>query len=214
MIQAVSVRFFCPWFTAGLILWLAMATGCNKKNAQTASHPIRNHLVQQLEASCHITGIAYHKSVVDLTLPNPQTEDSLISPEAFADAQTSGSATACLLLQDIEAGFEQFYDAPYFQEHLNVQTTGDTIIARISEGHENQIPLQLQKVFTNAKGHIEYYEVITQQKSWLYNSGMHMQLYFDSLGIYKNHRLSLFTRVPMISQEVNAQITGKAIYHE
>ncbi|MEZ4773528.1 MAG: hypothetical protein R3D00_10135 [Bacteroidia bacterium] len=212
---AVNVRFFrhptVVLMVAGMLILLA---GCKGKDKHTLTHPIRKQLMLQLENSCRIPGISYHKSVTDLQTDPPVTEDTIYQPvpEIIISRGKERDSISWLLIQDMGYALDQFYDAPYIRDYLTVSQHQDTLIATINPGAEMTIPLHLQKVSTNTRGYIKYFEVTTHKKNWLYTVTTHIAVSFDSVGVYQHHSLSLFTRVPMIRQEVKADITGKAQY--
>ncbi|MDX2250347.1 MAG: hypothetical protein SF052_26425 [Bacteroidia bacterium] len=198
------------------VSFLTMLTGCNGKNKHSLTHPIRKQLVTQMENSCRSGGVSYLKSVIN-PLNTPQiAEDSLYSPipEILISSENGKDSLTYLPLRDMGYALDQFYDAPFTRDFLTVSTHNDTLIARIKPGSEKEVSLHLQKIYTNPQGNIEYYEVVTHKKSALYVVSAHTVVFFNPEGLYQNHTLSLFTRVPMIRQEVQAIINGKAEYNE
>lgn len=214
--RGVSIVRFWGHPTMILVLTVmgVLTTGCNLKNKHTLTHPIRKQLVLQLENSCRTPDISYQKSVINRQTDPPVIEDTIYQPvpKITIPRDEQQDSVSWLPIQDMGYALDQFYDAPYVKDYLTLSHNRDTLIATINPGAEMKIPLHLQKIYTNPRGYIEYFEVSTYKKNWLYAVSTHIAITFDSLGLYQHHRLSVFTRVPMIQQEIKADIAGKVQY--
>lgn len=160
----------------GLILLLTLSS-CDG-NRKGFRHPVLKKVHDQLEQSCEAADITYSKIVRDLTAETIVPEDSLF---ALNDS--------CKLLLDLQYAYEQCFLEPSLLEYYDVTTSGDTTIATVKEGEEEEVDVQLEKIiFSEPDSTVRYLEIVMKKRQFLYDLDAQLFVEFGETGHYLRHQ--------------------------
>lgn len=162
---------------AGLMILSFLFISCDG-NRQGFRHQVLQQIHTQLEQSCLEDSLFYNKVVRDLTAAETIPEDSLF---ALHDS--------CTLLDDLKYAYGQCFLEPSLIEYFDVEMRGDTTIARVKSGKEEEVDIQLQKLlFSDPDSTIGYLELIIQKRQFLYDLDAHLSVEFGERGHYLKHK--------------------------
>ena len=165
-------QLIAPW-----LLIVMTISACNG-NRQGFRHPVLKKVHDQLELSCEEANSTYYKVVRDLTAETITPEDSMF---ALNDS--------CKLVVDLQYSFEQCFLEPSLLEYYDVKSSGDTTIATVKSGEEDEVDIQLEKIiFSDPDSTVRYLEVIMRKRQFLYDLDAHLFVEFGETGRYQRHQ--------------------------
>ena len=192
-----------------LLISLFLAAGCQSQTSE--DNPLQQQIEQQIEQSLQ-AGVSYQKLVQDLGNASSLGEDSLYQVSKDSSREL-GQQSEVPLKQDLVYALGPYYSDPYLLEQFEVRQTGDTLLAHLQEDWIGSDGVQFQKLLWQTHDSvIRYLETAKKQRSWLYETDVHLKVYFDKNGLYQSHELELASRVPLLSHSLSARMSGKMNY--
>jgi hypothetical protein len=191
-----------------LLLSFFLAAGC--QNQSSEDNPLQQQVEQQIEQSMQ-AGLSYEKQVQDLNTSAPSSEDSLYQlTHSSGEGEQQADAP---LKQDLVYALGPYYSDPYLLEQFELSYAGDTLVARLREDWVGSDGLQFQKLlWQQPDSVIRYLETSKMQRSWLYETDVHLRVSFGEKGLYHSHQLELTSGVPLLSHRLAARMSGKMNY--
>ncbi len=198
-----------PHYRVSLIFLLICVSlaACDQRKELPLT-PLQLQFQQQIQLTCESTEKKYEKSATNLNDSATSTETQVFDLDS-----TSTQNDTCILFNELRYAVEKVYDDPKLKEIFTFEENGDTTIARVKPENATSSNLQLQKILQDQEI-IRYIETVLVQDSWLYQTNIHMYVYFDSMGNYVHHMIESRMRVSTISESFNANIVGKLITND
>lgn len=203
--------FILRLFSWGIsLLCLTVMGACG----QTENNAVATAFTQQLERQLALSlekGSSYHK-VVDATAAGEASRTDTLYP-SMPMVEFGTDSSRSLVRQDLAYAFAPYARDSALLPFMQIEQAGDTLIAQRIEDIGAQTPLEWQRILADeATGQVYFLESRIRKKSWLYALEVDMTTHFDSLGRYRAHQLRTLTRVPLLGQTFEANITGEMVY--
>ncbi|MEO0895103.1 MAG: hypothetical protein AAFY71_01705 [Bacteroidota bacterium] len=150
---------------------------------------------------------SYQKTIKDLDATTLASQDSLYPLDTMNKATFSEQ-----FQEDLSYVFEYYYKDKALAEYMDTVVVGDTLIATVKDGQEGKSKLRTQKILKNSKGLYSYVFSESMNTNWLYDLSITSEVWFDSLHLYRQHKLKMYNKIHLLNSSIHSEIVGKASY--